>query len=130
VRSTDLQDFFARVVVLPEGRLNLQNLVKNDSAKADPQSVDAVVATEKSVNSDEVSQPVTSPRIDMGPIALRGGVIKFSDYFIQPNYSADLTSLNGSLDAFSSQPPAPGEAVALAQLKLDGIAQGTAQLSI
>lgn len=130
VRSTDLQDFFARVVVLPEGRLNLQNLVKNDSAKADPQSVDAVVATEKSVNSDEVSQPVTSPRIDMGPIALRGGVIKFSDYFIQPNYSADLTSLNGSLDAFSSQPPAPGEAVALAQLRLDGIAQGTAQLSI
>lgn len=130
VRSTDLQDFFARVVVLPEGRLNLQNLVKSESAKADPESVDAVVATAKPVSSDEVPQSVTSPRIDMGPIALRGGVIKFSDYFIQPNYSADLTSLNGSLDAFSSQPPAPGEAAALAQLKLDGIAQGTAQLNI
>ena len=131
VRSTELQDFYARVVVLPEGRLNLQNLLKGagDQAAvpADEQGDEAAIAVEV-VDGEERGEP--SARIDMGPITLRDGVIKFSDYFIQPNYTADLTALSGSLDAFSSQSAAQGEAPALAHMTLTGIAQGTAQLLV
>lgn len=129
IRSTEVQDFYARVVVLPQGRLNLQNLIKSEAQVVDA----AVEPVPEAPLQPVVVQPVdsaSSPRIEMGPIALRGGVIKFSDYFIQPNYTADLTALNGSLDAFSSQSAAPGETPALAQLQLDGLAQGTAQLNI
>ena len=68
--------------------------------------------------------------IEIGPITRRGGVIKFSDYFIQPNYTADLTELNGSLSAFASRPSTSGQAPAPAQLTLDGLAQATASLHI
>ena len=125
VRSTELQDFYARVVVLPEGRLNLQNLIKQHTQGEGPGVEVDVHSTEHATNGVEATA-----HIDMGPIALQGGVIKFSDYFIQPNYSADLTGLQGQLAAFSSQPLEPGEAPALAKLSLEGVAQGTAQLHI
>ena len=134
VRSTELQDFFARVVVLPEGRLNLQNLVKSDAqasgaeVAASASVPSAVVVSNASAQEPQPAAP--SARVDMGPMVLRGGVIKFSDYFIRPNYTADLTALNGSLEAFSSQPVAAGEQPALAKLTLTGVAQGTAQLDI
>ncbi|WP_284337090.1 DUF748 domain-containing protein [Comamonas sp. NoAH] len=129
VRSTELQDFYARVVVLPEGRLNLQNLVKSDAPAEDEGSAELGKPSEE-VLKVEAAPAEPSARIDMGPIALHGGVIKFSDYFIQPNYTADLTALNGSLEAFSSHPVAPGEAPALAKLTLEGVAQGTARLNV
>lgn len=131
VSSTDLQDFFARVVVLPQGRLNLQNLLKSDAqAEASSEALVAAAPESAQQTADAAAVQAASPRIDIGPIALRGGVIKFSDYFIQPNYTADLTALNGSLSAFSSQPTASGQAPALAKLALDGLAQGTAQMHI
>lgn len=138
VRSTELEDFYARIVVLPEGRLNLQNLLKNAAnAEEAGAGATAAAAPAEGVQGVAVSASAAAPaaaepsaRVDMGPIALRGGVIKFSDYFIRPNYSADLTALNGSLEAFSSQPAVAGEQPALAKLTLAGVAQGTAQLDI
>lgn len=138
VRSTELEDFYARIVVLPEGRLNLQNLLKNAAnAEEAGAAVTAAAAPAEGVQGVAVGASAAAPvaaepsaRVDMGPIALRGGVIKFSDYFIRPNYSADLTALNGSLEAFSSQPAVAGEQPALAKLTLAGVAQGTAQLDI
>jgi hypothetical protein len=64
----------------------------------------------------------------MGPISLTGGQVDFSDRFIKPNYSAQLSELTGRLGAFSSQPQA-GEP-ALADVSLRGRAQGTATLEI
>ncbi|MFO1212504.1 MAG: DUF748 domain-containing protein [Paenacidovorax caeni] len=54
----------------------------------------------------------------------------FSDYFIKPNYSADLSELTGRLSAFSSEPPAQGAVPAMADLELRGRAEGTASLEI
>jgi hypothetical protein len=55
--------------------------------------------------------------------------VYFSDRFIKPNYSADLTDLVGSLNAFSSEPD-PSGAVQMAELALTGRAEGTASLDI
>lgn len=128
VKRTELQDFFARVVVLPQGRLNLNNLLKSDAQEGADKDV-AGAATTEVVSTAELL-PSSSPMIEMGPMALRNGVIKFSDYFIQPNYTADLTALNGGLEGFSSRPAAPEKPPALAKLNLDGLAQGTAKLHI
>ncbi|RZL86465.1 MAG: DUF748 domain-containing protein [Variovorax sp.] len=69
-----------------------------------------------------------APVINFGPIALVNGKIDFSDLFIKPNYSADLTELTGKLSAFSSKPQ--GDRPALADLELRGKAQQTAALEI
>ncbi|HEY2255638.1 MAG TPA: DUF748 domain-containing protein, partial [Variovorax sp.] len=69
-----------------------------------------------------------APVMTFGPMNLVNGRIDFSDFFIKPNYSADLTELNGKLSAFSSKPQ--GDRPALADLELRGKAQQTASLEI
>lgn len=69
-----------------------------------------------------------APVINFGPMSLVNGKIDFSDLFIKPNYSADLTELTGKLSAFSSRPQ--GDKPALADLELRGKAQQTASLEI
>jgi hypothetical protein len=68
------------------------------------------------------------PRLSFGPTRLLHGRIAFSDHFIRPNYSADLTELEGSLGAHGTvvNPQQPQ----MAELQLQGRAQGTAQLAI
>ena len=111
VKETVLSDFYARLVLDPSGRLNLQDVLKPDAA---PPAAGLAPA-----------QPAV---VRLGPLSLTGGRVDFADRFIKPNYSANLTELAGKLGAFSSQPQA-GEP-ALAELALRGRAQGTATLDI
>jgi hypothetical protein len=64
----------------------------------------------------------------MGPITLVNGKVLFSDRFIRPNYSADITELSGTLSQFSSQ--TPDGKVPLADLALKGRAEGSASLEV
>ncbi|RST46301.1 DUF748 domain-containing protein [Variovorax sp. DXTD-1] len=72
-----------------------------------------------------------NPVINFGPMSLINGRIDFTDLFVKPNYSADLSELTGKLSSFSSNPP-KGESgrPALADLELRGKAQQTAALEI
>jgi len=72
-----------------------------------------------------------APVINFGPMSLVNGKIDFTDLFVKPNYSADLSELTGKLSSFSSNPP-KGESgrPALADLELRGKAQQTAALEI
>jgi hypothetical protein len=117
VREAALTDFYARVVVSPQGRLNLQDLVKSDAAAAAPTApkVSPTAAT-------------PDPVISIGPVSLVNGKVLFSDRFIRPNYSADLTELTGKLSQFSSQ--AVDGVAQLADLELRGRAEGSAALEI
>ena len=44
------------------------------------------------------------PVISIGPVSLVNGKVFFSDRFVKPNYSANLSELTGKLSAFSSVP--------------------------
>lgn len=117
VRETALSDFFARVIVQDNGRINLQDLLRQPESAAGPSTATA-------------APPAPPPSVRFGAMALTGGTVRFSDYFIQPNYSADLSELTGRLSAFSSEPAAAGAAPAMADLELRGRAEGTATLEI
>lgn len=165
VRETTLTDFFARVIIDPTGRLNLQDLTKKPGQPAPagevttrrslggtttttatktpvPSSGGAPAAAEAMVGGAPVpAAPATpvakapepdsggpAPLINFGPMSLVNGRIDFTDLFVKPNYSADLSELTGKLSAFSSKPQ--GERPALADLELRGKAQQTASLEI
>ena len=130
VRETALSDFFARVIVQANGRLNLQELVKAKPPATPTVAEPAVpAASAVSVAAGGV-EAESAPIIRFGPISLTGGTVDFTDHFIKPNYSAQLTELNGHLDAFSSVAPAGGDAPEMAGLELRGRAEGTASLDI
>ncbi|HSV51202.1 MAG TPA: DUF748 domain-containing protein [Burkholderiaceae bacterium] len=114
VQETALSDFFARLVIHESGRINLQDLLKPPANATIAPAADTVGALD--------------PIIRFGPISLLNGKVFFSDRFVKPNYSADLSELNGKLSAFSST-PAQGTPQ-LADLELRGRAEGTASLEI
>lgn len=140
VRETALSDFFARVIVQRNGRINLQDIVKTEKSEqsvAQNEEANAQVAAgQKPEVRKSLEEPLKpedggpAPIIKVGPIVLTGGKVQFSDYFIQPNYSADLSELTGRLSAFSSQAPAGQAEPQMADLEIKGRAQGTAQLDI
>ncbi len=139
VKETALDDFYARIILNENGRLNLQDLVKSSEQAAATSPTPAASASSAtpvksgSVTTAKVPTPPSPPNpldpvINFGPITLVNGRVAFSDFFIKPNYSADLSELAGKLSAFSS---VPVQGVPqLADLELRGKAEGTASLDI
>ncbi|QTN28156.1 DUF748 domain-containing protein [Rhodoferax sp. AJA081-3] len=132
VRQANLSDFFARVIVNPSGRINLQDLVKTPESEAanTPQATQPS-ASASAPASAPISASAPSPLdaiVKMGPISLVNGKVLFSDRFIRPNYSANLSELQGTLSEFASQAADGG--VQMADLDLRGRAEGTASLEV
>lgn len=133
VKETALSDFFARIIVQPNGRINLQDLAQpaqgapggSAAAEASPDITPAAGSTPP-----QATKPVMAPVMRFGPVVLTGGSVRFTDSFVRPNYSADLSELNGRLGAFASAPSAEGGEPAMAELQLRGRAQGSASLDI
>ena len=137
VGEAALTDFFARILVSEQGRINLSDIVKSDPAastttvnttntialRADSMSA---TGTKSLQNASASTSP--EPVINIGQVSLINGKVFFSDRFIKPNYAANLSELTGKLGAFSSQPV--GGTVQMAPLELRGKAEGTAQLEI
>jgi uncharacterized protein involved in outer membrane biogenesis len=128
VDETVLSDYFARVILDETGRFNLQGLVKHQGDPPATGGTPAPVSPPMPVPASPVAETAPDPEIRSGPVSLVNGRVLFSDRFIQPNYSANLSEVTGSLSAFSSA--AAGSAAQLADLTLRGRAEGTAALEI
>lgn len=119
-----LSDFFARVIVSPEGKLNLMQIVRQDDAAAAAASTPA-----KSAGDGKAVAPVAAAAAPVMPlkidkITLQGGAVRFSDNFVKPNYSANLRQIGGRITGLSS---APGS---VANLELRGSYDNVAPLNI
>ncbi len=131
-----LTDFFARILVSEQGRINLADILKSNAsspdttktiaARADSMPASGTISSQSSASSSVSSN--TEPIINVGAVSLINGKVFFADRFIKPNYAANLSELTGKLGAFSSQPVAG--TVQMAELELRGKAEGTASLEI
>ena len=122
-----LTDFYGRIVLSADARLNLQDLMSTPGttqASKPPAGKPAAPAPEsKSPTPTPAAAPAAAPLpIRLGPMKLRGGTIDFSDFFIKPNYSAKLSDIQGTLTEM-----APDKAVEIA---LHAKAEGTAEIEI
>jgi hypothetical protein len=131
IKETGLSDFFARIIINETGRINLQDVVKASVPAGTSSTMAATATTAPAVASTAPSTATASatpPIISFGPVTLVNGKVLFSDRFVRPNYSADLSGLNGKLSAFASTPPQG--TVQLADIELRGRAEGTASLEV
>jgi len=132
VAETVLSDYYARIAIDENGRFNLQDLIK--PAPGEAAEAGAAPAGAPAVAPDATTAaappPGPAPDIRVGPISLVNGRVLFSDRFVRPNYSANLSEVTGSLSAFSSTPAAPGQPPQMATLSLKGRAEGTATLDV
>nr|WP_315243322.1 DUF748 domain-containing protein [uncultured Albidiferax sp.] len=132
VKETALSDFYARLVLNENGRLNLQDLVKPSPAEtASAAKIVAATAPAISASAPKDTKAQAEPGgavVRFGGISLVNGRVLFTDYFIKPNYSANLSALTGRLGAFASVPVAG--AVQMADLELRGRVGDSAVLEI
>lgn len=104
-----LADFYARLIVSEQGRLNLADLL---AAPAAPQSAAPAPA------------PASPPTLRVEGIELARGNLNFTDNFIRPNYTANLTDIGGRIGRLAA------DAVEPAPLALAGRVDGDAPLKI
>ncbi len=135
VAETVLSDYFARLIISEAGRINLQGLVKDGAAPSVASGTPAAtVSASASPTAPLAASPTVAagppPDIRFGPVSLVNGRVFFSDRFIKPNYSANLSELSGGLSAFSNASTPEGGTPQLADLALRGRAEGTASLEI
>ena len=119
IGEVTLADAYAQLLITEKGQLNLTGLAP--PAAGTPAEAAAPAASVPASAPAAVELPVD---IAVGGVKLLNGKVDFTDRFIRPNYSADLTELNGSLGAFRSDQPD------MARLALRGKVAGTAQLEV
>ncbi|MBI2365778.1 MAG: DUF748 domain-containing protein, partial [Deltaproteobacteria bacterium] len=105
INEINLADFYSRLIIAADGKINLQNLIAQKSdEKVEPAKAPA----------EPAAPPGAEKQVSIGKINLNGGNINFSDFFIKPNYSANLTSVQGAISEL--KPEAPGDLALLAKL--------------
>ena len=134
-------DFYARVIVSDQGRLNLADLIRREgqpatelapkaeskapskpSATTKPADVAMPVDRETAGNepaqaaaqSRTATATVAKPAVDpsaprpvirIGQIEVARGNVNFTDNFIKPNYTANMTGLGGTVTTLASRQP-------------------------
>ncbi len=125
VERVALDDFFARVIIDPNGRLNVQDVMRKEGEEGKSLTeagTRAQAVKDAKAKSKEVAQaapPAATapapkaapakpaeplPPIRIGKLLLSGGRVRFTDNFIKPNYTANLKELGGTVSGLSSDP--------------------------
>lgn len=106
-----LTDFFSRLILNKDGRLNVADIVKKPAAEAAPVKDTSKPAEPKAGETKQAeakpsgkdSAPAKPPvPIKIAKITLQNGSVNFSDFFVKPNYTVNLTKLGGRVTGLSS----------------------------
>lgn len=134
INSVAIADFFAYVILTPEGKINLQDVVPQDNGGGPPAKTALVAPSTVDQGTASTVQPAPTPTasrpvpagkpmpVRIGQIMMQGGNIIFNDRFIKPNYRANLTGLAGRVGPLD--PKKPGE------IDIRGAVDKTAPLKI
>jgi len=90
IKEIALSDFYSRLILNKDGRLNLADIVRTPA----PQ--------DKAPSAAQAAGSQAATPIRIGKVTLQNGQVNFSDYFVRPNYSANMTRLGGSIQNLSS----------------------------
>ncbi len=151
-----LNDFYSRIILNKDGKLNLKDITANPQeaptsltrAAGEPGSKGAVPVAPTSTPTPAAAPsvaaataPGASPAAEASPaqpyqgqpmnadvllkkITLKGGKVDYTDNFIKPNYTANLSEMEGSVGAFGSKSTEP------APVALDGKINGSSPINI
>lgn len=123
VREIALADFYSRLILNKDGRLNLADIVRRNAPP--PPVADAAAAPANPPPVAAATTPAAPPvPIRIAKVTLNNGTVNFSDYFVKPNYTVNVGKLNGRVSGLSSA------AGTLADMELRGTYAGSAPVLI
>ncbi len=98
VGEVALSDFYSRLILSKEGRLNLQDIVRKPEAGVQP----VASAPDRPVAGAAAGKPAAPVPIRIAKVTLQGGTVNFSDFFVKPNYTVNVTKVAGRVSGLSS----------------------------
>jgi hypothetical protein len=108
IGEINLADFYSRLILGLDGKINLQKLtIQKEEKKNEAPAQEKAVAKPPDKPPPASASSNSNRAISIGKINLQGGNINFSDFFIKPNYSANLTSVQGAISEL--KPETPGD---------------------
>lgn len=120
LEKVTLANFYARAILSEQGRLNLQDIVVADAQQQGSITDDKKGSKEAPASSATNARKTTSttavtsaaptadtPIVQVGQVVLQGGNINYTDNFVKPNYTANMTGLAGTIGQISSEKPQP-----------------------
>ncbi|GAA4337957.1 DUF748 domain-containing protein [Pigmentiphaga soli] len=122
-----LDDFYARILLDANGRLNLSHFSGDGEAgaaspagggAAQDRPADATPPAPAGSAGAAGSSPPLKLRI--GSIALSNGKVDYTDNFIRPNFSADLIDIKGTIGGFGTESTEPAKVDVQAMLNGNG----------
>ncbi|HKP66571.1 MAG TPA: DUF748 domain-containing protein, partial [Casimicrobiaceae bacterium] len=144
IGSIALDKYYARIIVNPDATLNLQQLLSPEAMESEASKTSvpapAATATNAKTTTRELPAPTTTKAktttrelpaasaidrelpVSIGRIGVNDGNVEFSDFFVKPNYSANLTNVTGSVSALS--------ATQAGQVELSGRVANTAPVEL
>lgn len=107
VKGVSLADFFAAITIEADGTLNLHHLTTSDAgAPSGPEKTSATKETPRGTGYSESALP---DNVEIGGITLQGGTIRFTDKYIKPSYTANLTQIGGRVSSLSLKKDTPAD---------------------
>jgi len=128
IKGISLTNFYSRVIMNPNGTLNLQEIIEKGELKQETtqppvtQGKTPPPTQEKATPSQK--EKGSTKDIKIGTVTLQGGTIDFSDRSVKPDYSAKLTEIGGRISGLSS------EETSMADVELRGKLDDYAPLEI
>jgi hypothetical protein len=117
VGNAVLTDFYARVILNSNAKLNLSDLVA--APKVAPKSIthanpgsdlqEVLAVKPQQAPSAAPAKPPIETDITLRGITLQGGAINYTDNFIRPHYTVALTNIRGKIDGFGTRSTKPAD---------------------
>jgi uncharacterized protein involved in outer membrane biogenesis len=99
IKGISLTDFYARVMVNSEGKINLQEIMKTEESK----QVSSPPSIQQEKGESPLKEKEPSKNIKIGQITLQGGRIDVSDESVKPKFSMSLSELGGRVSGLSAE---------------------------
>ncbi|MBI2883257.1 MAG: DUF748 domain-containing protein [Candidatus Methylomirabilis oxyfera] len=96
-----LTDFYARVIVHPDGSVNLAQIMEKGTSEEKPASPDTPTTAPQPTPARTSANTATD--VQIRTITLQGGRISFSDASLKPVYSMELAEIGGRVSGLSSR---------------------------
>ncbi len=103
VQSITLSDYFAKVLIDEEARLNLVEAFRKPGAAPGAETAEpAAEKTPATAPAEAATQAAAPPDIRIETVTLQGGLVDFTDRSLPRPFHADMRELGGSIKGLSS----------------------------
>lgn len=123
IKEIALKDLFSSVIINPDGKLNLSSVVKKDESGQIPDKSEEI-SDKKEEITEKGTKEKSIEKIEIERVSVSNGNIRFIDRSINPNYSAELTNIQGSISGLTSKE------TETAKVELSGRLENTSPLMI